>query len=108
MTFQEVKPAAAQVIQHRDLVSGAHEAIDEIGTDKAGASSDNDIHKASQFASDFAARNRQWAGVIESSEESDLGFLTQSETGRGRGGSYSAMALRFLDKKDPTKRRGAN
>ena len=55
--LEEIRAATTQIVQHGDIMSGAHEAIDKIGANKAGAAGDDDVHRASQFASDFVPRN---------------------------------------------------
>jgi hypothetical protein len=57
MLREKVEAAAAQIVEHRYLMPGAHQSIDKIGADEASASGDDDVHRASQFASDFVVRN---------------------------------------------------
>jgi hypothetical protein len=44
MMRNKITPAAAQVIEHRHSVTVFHQAVDEIGTNEAGASCHHDFH----------------------------------------------------------------
>jgi hypothetical protein len=45
MMLEKIKAAPAQIVQGRHGMSAAHQAIDKIGANKAGASGHDDVHR---------------------------------------------------------------